>query len=351
LKRLAGIGCAAAFVGCAFVPTAASARQALGRTSYTIAGAGSTLVAPLEAEWASAWDNASHNTVTYNADGSGTGYGLLASNDVDFAGSDAPLSAYSQSCNSCVQIPWGLTATGVSYNLGKIHNLRLTGSVLANIYLGKITNWDNSAIKRLNPKLKLPNLQIQVFWRNDASGDSFAFTSYLSRVSSAANKQFSGGTVQPTFPVGQGAHGNGQMASAVQANSGAIAYVAVSYLANDGLPAAAIKNAAGNYEYPNLNEIEAAASVVKHIPSNNQLTIVDPPKRARDAYVISTFTYAMLPTQGGSRFSGVPGSVIKQFIYYALHGGQQFAAALDFARLPKIVVNAADSTLGRVSNS
>ena len=163
-------------------------------TSYTIAGAGSTLVAPIEQEWASQWDNASHNTVTYNADGSGTGYGLLANNQVDFAGSDAPLSAYSQACNTCVQIPWGLTATGVSFNInnGRVKSLRLTGPVIANIYLGHITNWDNSAIKHLNPHTNLPNLPIQVFWRNDASGDSFAFTSYLSRVSSAANKQFSG---------------------------------------------------------------------------------------------------------------------------------------------------------------
>lgn len=355
LKRLAGLACAAAFVGCAFIPTVASARPQRGAATptYTISGAGSTLVAPIEAEWASAWDNASHNTVTFNADGSGTGYGLMASNQVDFAGSDAPLSAYSgENCSpTCVQIPWGLTATGVSFNInnGKVKSLRLTGSVLANIYLGKITNWDNSAIKKLNPKTKLPNLPISVFWRNDASGDSFAFTSYLSKVSSSFKNQV-GATVTPTFPVGTGAHGNGAMAAAVQQNNGAIAYVAVSYLANDNLPAAGIKNAGGNFEVPNLNQIEAAAAVVKHVPSNNQLTIVDPPKSAKNAYVISTFTYVMLPPSG-SRFNGVPGAPIKQFIYYALHGGQQFAAALDFAHLPKVVLNAADNTLGHISNS
>ena len=350
------MACATAFVGCAFIPTAASAsrlRSATGAsTTYTIAGAGSTLVAPIEAEWASTWDNSSHNTVTYNADGSGTGYGLMASGQVDFAGSDAPLSAYQSSCSpTCVQIPWGLTATGVSFNInnGKVKSLHLTGSVLASIYLGHITNWDNSAIKKLNPHTNLPNLPISVFWRNDASGDSFAFTSYLSKVSSAFKNQV-GATVTPTFPVGTGAHGNGAMASAVQANNGAIAYVAVSYLANDGLPAAGIKNAAGNYEVPNLNQIEAAAAIVHSVPANNQLTIVDPPKSAKNAYVISTFTYVMLPPSG-SRFGGVPGAPIKQFIYYALHGGQQFAAALDFAHLPSVVLSKDNSTLNSISNN
>ena len=320
-------------------------------TTYTIAGAGSTLVAPIEAEWASSWDNSSHNTVTYNAVGSGTGFNEIAANQVDFGASDAPMSAYSAKCNGCVQIPWGLSATGVSFNInnGKVHSLHLTGTVLANIYLGKITNWDDPAIKSLNPKTSLPNLPISVFWRNDASGDSYAFTRYLSDVSSTFNSKV-GASTQPTFPVGTGAHGNGAMASAVQQNNGAIAYVAVSYLANDGLPAAAIKNAGGNYEVPNLNQIEAAAAVVHNVPSNNQLTIVDPPKSAKTAYVISTFTYVMLPASP-PRFQNVPGSVIKQFIYYALTGGQQFAAALDFAHLPSIVLSAAKHTLGQVSNS
>jgi phosphate transport system substrate-binding protein len=353
LKRFAGLSCAAALAGCAFIPSAAFAEPAgsasNAATTYTIQGAGSTLVAPLEAEWAAAWDNSTGNTVTYNAAGSGTGYQDIAQGLVDFGASDAPLSAYSSPpCNGCVQIPWALTATGVSFNINHngITRLHLIGTVLAKIYLGKITYWDNSQIKSLNPGVHLPHLRIAVFWRNDASGDSFAFTRYLSDVSKSFNKRV-GASTQPSFPVGTGAHGNGAMAQSVQNTNGAIAYVAVSYLANDRLPAAAIRNAAGHYEVPNLGPIEAAAAVVKSVPANNQLTIVDPPASAKSAYPISTFTYVMLPTSG-SRAGNVPAAPIKQFINYALHGGQQFAASLDFAHLPKVVLKAAVNTLGRI---
>jgi phosphate transport system substrate-binding protein len=352
------LACAAAFAGCALTPATAAARpnvsSGAGATSYTIAGIGSTLIAPLEAEWASAWDNASHNTVTYNSAGSGPGYTAIANGQADFGASDAPLGSYNNTppCTSCVQIPWGLTAVGVSFHINGIHSLHLTGPVLANIYLGKITNWDNSAIKKLNPKTKLPSLPIQVFYRSGGSGDSYAFTCYLSDVSTSFKNKVGCTTTYPTSGVpGTAESGNSGMAAAVQANNGGIAYVAVAYLANDGLPAAGIKNRGGNFEVPNLNQIEAAAAVVHHVPSNNQVTILNPPKSAKNAYPISTFTYVIVPTNGGSRFGGAPGSVIKQFIYYALHGGQQFAAALDFAHLPKVVLNAATNTLKQISNS
>lgn len=353
LKRSLGRACAAALVGCTLIPSIASAEPAgaasSSSTKYTIQGAGSTLIAPLEAEWAAAWDNATGNTVTYNAVGSGTGYQDIASGLVDFGASDAPLSAYSSpSCNGCVQMPWALTGVGVSFNInnGSIHHLHLTGPLLASIYLGNTQYWDSASIKRLNPGVNLPHLRIAVFWRSDASGDSFAFTRYLSDVSSGFNSKV-GASTQPSFPTGTGAHGNGGMAQAVQSTNGAIAYVSVAYLINDNLPAAGIKNSAGNFEVPNLGPIEAAAAVVHSVPSNNQVTIVDPPPSARSAYPISTFSYVMLPTSG-SRAGGIPVGPIKQFIYYALHGGQQFAASLGFAHLPSIIVNAADNTLGHI---
>lgn len=359
LKKLVGLACAAAFAGCAIAPAAAAARpmrNAGASTSYTIAGIGSTLIAPLEAEWAQAWDNSSHNTVTYNSAGSGPGYTAIANGQADFGASDAPLASFNGSppCNTCVQMPWGLTAVGVTFNINNfhVHSLHLTGPVLANIYLGKITNWDNSAIKHLNPKVNLPNLPIQVFYRSGGSGDSYAYTCYLTKVSTAFKNRVGCTTTYPTSGVpGTAESGNSGMAAAVQANNGGIAYVAVAYLANDGLPAAGVKNAAGNYELPNLSPIEAAAASVKHVPPSNSIPIVDPPKSDKFAYPISTFTYVIVPTAGGNRFGGVPGSVIKQFIYYAIHGGQAFANALDFAHLPKIVVNASDHTLGQVSNS
>jgi phosphate transport system substrate-binding protein len=333
--------CAAVLAGAAFGPTVATSAA-----SVTISGAGSTLVAPLEAEWASAWDSSTGNTVTYNPVGSGTGYQELAQNLVDFGASDAPLSAYSSpACSGCVQMPWAASATGISFNInnGAIKSLRLTGTVLANIYLGHITHWNNSSIQALNPGVHLPNLAIAVFWRSDASGDSFAFTKYESDVNSAFRHQI-GATTTPSFPVGTGAHGNSGMVSAVQSTNGAIAYVAVSYLINAGLPAAGIKNSAGNFEVPNLSAIQAAVNTVKKVPANNEVTIVNPPPTAPKAYVISTFTYVMVHKTGNSH-----PTEMKQFIFYALHGGQAFGPSLDFATLPTVVVNASDNTLNGIS--
>jgi phosphate transport system substrate-binding protein len=309
--------------------------------AVTLQGAGSTLVAPIEAEWAAAWDSATGNTVNYSAVGSGTGYKDIASGLVDFGASDAPLSVYSTPSCNCVQIPWALTATGVSFHVNGLRHLHLNGSVLAKIYLGQITNWNNSQIKRLNRGVRLPNLPITVFWRSDASGDTYAFTRFLSDVSgSFASRVGSSTTV--AFPVGTGAKGNTGMASAVSATNGGIAYIAVSYIINDSLPAAAVENAASRFVVPNLSAIEAAARAYGGVPSNNQLTIVDPPRYAKSAYPISTYTYAIVPR------TAPQGGYIKSFIQYALGQGQAFGPRLDFAALPRQVVAAGNRTLGQI---
>ena len=251
--------------------TAASASAAA-----TLQGAGSTLVAPLEAEWGPAWANATGNTApTYAAVGSGTGLKDIGSGLVDFGASDAPISASTTPCPGCFQIPWALTATGVGFNIPGVHSLRLTGKVLAEIYLGQITNWNDPAIKSLNKHAHLPNLTITPLHRADGSGDSYAFTDYLSKVSSTFKSKIGRGT-KPTFPVGPGATGNSGMVTVMSATKGAIAYIAVSYLIGHQLPAAAVQNSAGRYEVPNLKNISNAASSVKHVPGNREMHIVDP---------------------------------------------------------------------------
>lgn len=340
-KRLGRLTCAAVIAGCVFGLSTAAASAA------TLNGAGSTLVAPIEAEWATAWQNSTGNSVIYSAVGSGSGYKDIAGGLVDFGASDAPLSVYSTPpCVNCIQIPWALTATGVSYKINGLRlprgtNLHLTGAVLAEIYLGQITNWNDPRIRALNKGASIPSTPITVLWRSDASGDTYAFTRYLSDVSGAfAGKVGSSTTV--SFPVGVGAKGNSGMASALAGTNGGIAYIAVSYLIADRLPAVGIKNAAGRYVVPNLGAIEAAAAIVHSVPSDNQLTIVDPPKRAKSAYPISTFTYAIVPTTAKN------GSLLQSFIDYALGAGQQFGPALDFAPLPKVVLAADRATVGRI---
>ena len=340
-KRFARLACAALFAGCLLGLSTAAASAA------TLNGAGSTLVAPIEAEWATAWGNATGNTVNYAAVGSGSGYKDIAQGLVDFGASDAPLSVYSTPpCANCIQIPWALTATGVSYRIDGLRlpghtNLHLTGSVLARIYLGQITNWADPAIKALNRGAHIPSTPITVLWRSDASGDTYAFSRYLSDVSgSFASKVGASTTV--SFPVGVGAKGNGGMSSAEAGTNGSIAYIAVSYLIANRQPAIGIKNASGRYVVPNLSAIESAASVVHNVPANNQVTIVNPPRRAKSAYPISTFTYAIVPT------TAPQGALLKSFISYALGAGQRFGPALDFAPLPRRVLGAARATINRI---
>lgn len=337
VKRLGGLTGVTLLAGAVLAVGASAASAAI-----TLRGAGSTLVAPIEAEWAAAWGSATGNSVQYAAVGSGTGYKDAASGLVDFGASDAPLSVYSSPSCNCVQIPWALTATGVSFHINNIKSLRLTGKVLAKIYLGQITNWDSGAIKALNPRVHLPNLHISVFWRSDASGDTYAFTRYLTDVNSSFARQV-GSSTTVNFPVGTGAHGNTGMASAVKGTNGGIAYIAVAYLINDSLPAAAIKNRGGRYTVPNLNAIEAAARAYGSVPSSNQITIVDSPGYAKSAYPISTYTYAIVPRNAPQ------GSSIKSFIAFALSSqGQAFGPRLDFAPIPSQVLHAAENTLNAI---
>jgi phosphate transport system substrate-binding protein len=337
-KRLVALTCAALIVGAAFAMSAAAASAA------GLQGAGSTLVAPIEAEWATAWANRTGNpTPSYQAVGSGTGLKDIGQSLVDFGASDAPISASTTPCPNCFQIPWALSATGVSFNVPGVRALHLTGSVLARIYLGQITTWNDPAIAALNRGTHFPNLRITPLHRLDGSGDSYAFTDYLSSVSGAFRSTVGTGT-KPSFPVGPGATGNSGMVTVEEQTTGAIAYIAVSYLIAHQLPAAAIRNAAGKYEVPNLKNISNAASIVKSVPSDRELHIVNPPKKAKIAYPISTFTYVILqPTDPLGN-----GAQLKDFIAYALGPGQAFGPRLDFVPLPSNIKRVDEAALQSV---
>ena len=269
--------------------------------------------------------------------GSGTGLQDIGENLVDFGASDAPLSADTTPCDTCFQIPWALTATGVAWNVPGVHKLRLTGKILAEIYLGQIKNWDSSQIKKLNKHERFPNLQITPFHRLDGSGDSYAFTDYLSKVNSTWKREIGRGT-KPAFPVGPGADKNSGMVQPIPAETfgitrGGIAYIAVTYLIAHRIAAASIKNAAGNYEVPNFKNIANAAKGVR-IPGNRELHIVDPSKKDKIAYPISTFTYVMMKSTDplGN------GPELRSFVSWAVTTGQSFSEPLDFVPLPKNIV-------------
>jgi phosphate transport system substrate-binding protein len=332
--------------------------------SGSLTGAGSTLVAPfVENVFAPDFQSSDGTSVTYGAVGSGAGITDISNKTVDFGASDAPLtSAQDQACTGCVEIPWALGATGLSYNLSGVSHVNLSGPVIAEIYLGQITNWDAPAIAALNKGETLPNETITPVWRSDGSGDTYAFTSYLSKVSPAWASKV-GAATSVTFPVGTGGKGNSGVAAVVSSTPGAIGNNSWFYIREDGLKAVAIENAAGNYEYPYEPNLVAAATLLKSVPSlstlsptnattiANDLSIVDPayskPKKGKKptavqkneavAYPLATFTYVIVRPDDANI------ATLKQFIAFALTPAEQkkgIGGMLQFAPLPSAVASA-----------
>jgi phosphate transport system substrate-binding protein len=316
-------------------------------TDTTVTGAGSTFVQPLVSVWTPALGKAFGYNLQYSGVGSGAGIAAVSNRSVDFGASDAPLTPDQLSaCNGCVQIPWALGATSIAYNVpGAPVHLHLSAKVLADIFLGNVTNWNDAEIAAINPGASLPNLKITPVFRSDASGTSYNFTDYLSAVSPAWKSKV-GNSTQPSFPAGVGAKGSGGVAGVVKSTPGGITYVDVAYALHNKISFAAIQTSAGKYVYPSLRRIVEAASTVKTVPANNEMHIVAPSKAYPTAYPISTFTYIILPLQSKNSVA------LRKMVFWALTQGQQsqYTAKLLFAPIPKVVLAAAEKTLKQINS-
>jgi phosphate transport system substrate-binding protein len=328
---------AAAFVAA----VAATASQ----STTTITGAGSTFVAPLVSTWTPAVGEAFGYDLSYSAVGSGAGISAVTNRQVDFGASDAPLTPdQAASCKGCVQIPWALSATSIAYNVpGSPVHLRLNGKVLAGIFLGQIANWNDPAIKALNPGATMPDLKITPVYRSDGSGTTYNFTDFLSAVSPAWKSKV-GNSTSVQFPAGLGGKGSSGVAGLVTRTPGAITYVDVAYALQNHIRFAAVRNAAGKFLYPSLRRIAAAAAAFTKVPASNEMHIVNPPRSAPLAYPISTYTYVIAPKQSSHA------QELRKLVFWALTQGQQsrYTAKLLFAPLPKPVLVAAEKTLKQV---
>ena len=303
-----------------------------------LSGAGSTLVYPLVSQWEPDYATKAGVTITYGAIGSGGGIGAITARTVDFGASDAPLTSdQATACKGCIQIPWALAATVVSYNVkGVPNNLHLTGPVVADMFMGNITSWNDPKIKALNPGVNLPSTKVTPVYRSDGSGDSFVFTSYLSAISPTWKSKV-GASTQPSFPTGTGAEKNSGVAAAIQSTDGAIGYVAISYIAADKLNEALLQNAAGKFVVPGVASIKAAAAAVTTAQPDGSIPLVNPPASAAGAYPMSTYTYAIVPKTSGKA------AALKAFLTYAITDGQTFGPPLGYPALPAAVV-ASDKT-------
>jgi phosphate transport system substrate-binding protein len=320
---------------------AGSSRKAAG----TISGAGSTFVAPLVSQWQKDYPAKTGTQITYNPIGSGGGIASITARTVDFGASDAPLTPDQfAACKGCVQIPWALSSTAILYNLPDVpNNLKITGPIIAQIYLGQITNWNSPAIKALNPKVTLPNLKITPVYRSDNSGTSYNFTDYLSTVSPTWKSKIGKG-VNANWPVGVGGRGSSGVSGVVKNTEGAIGYADVAYSLANKLKFMSVKNKAGKFVTPGMRAITAAASTVKSVPPNNELSIVDPPKANALAYPICTFTWVIAPKKTDKAAD------LRKFIFYALTQGQTFGPKLLFVPIPKVVLVASEKTLKQIQS-
>jgi phosphate transport system substrate-binding protein len=329
---------AAACGGSSGGSSSSSGSSTASSTSKVLTGAGSTLVYPLISQWEPDYNTKVGVAITYGAIGSGGGIDQITARAVDFGASDAPLSSdQATACKGCVQIPWALGATVVSYNVkGVSNNLKLTGPVVADMFLGNITSWNDPKIKALNPGVNLPSTKVTPVYRSDGSGDSFVFSSYLSAVSPDFKTKI-GASTQPPFATGTGAAKNSGVAAAIQSTDGAIGYVAISYIAADALNEALLQNAAGKYPTPNVDSIKAAADAVTTANPDGSIPLVNPPASATGAYPMATYTYAIVPK------SSPKAAALKAFLTYAITDGQSFGPDLGFPPLPSTVV-ASDKT-------
>jgi phosphate transport system substrate-binding protein len=306
--------------------------------SATVNGAGSTLAAPIYQQWGSTLKGQGL-TVNFNAVGSGAGIAALQSATVQFAGSDPALKSSDVAAmkGPVLQFPVAFGAITVSYNLSGVKSgVKLDGSTIANIYLGKIKSWDDPAIKSLNPGLSLPGTAITVVHRSDSSGTTDGFTKFLAATSPTWSSQVGHGK-DVKWPTGTGAAKNSGVAAAVKQTDGAIGYVEQAYALENGFTYAAVKNKAGTYILPTISNTSAAAVGIK-IPPDLGISTINSSGPQAYPIVSQTFidTYTDPCKSGGANSSTASG--VKKFLAYAFGAGQQTlgsgSSQLPYAPLP-----------------
>jgi phosphate transport system substrate-binding protein len=257
---------------------------------------------------------------------------------VDFGATDAPLTEEQiAKAPDVVHIPTVLGAVVVTYN-GPMSSLRLTPQLLADIYLGKITKWNDPALAKVNPGVSLPDTAITVMHRSDGSGTTFVFTNYLSKVSTEW-KQSVGNSTSVRWPVGLGGKGNEGVTGLVKQTPGSIGYVELAYANQNRLSVAELQNRDGSFVKPTLASTSEAAAGVE-VPADYRVSITD--ASGKDAWPIASFTYLLVHRDAKDRAKG---EALVKFLWWAIHHGQTFAAPLDYAPLPKAVVAKVEATI------
>ena len=311
-----------------------------------INGAGSTFAAPLYAKWVAEYKQIDPQVeINYQAIGSGGGIRQFIAGTVDFGATDDPMKKdeIEQVKGGVYHLPTAIGGIAITYNVpGVTKTLKLTAEVIADIYLSKITKWDDAKIKALNPGITLPPQFIVVAYRADGSGTTAVFTEYLSGASAEwLGKAGKGKSIK--FPTGLGGKGNEGVTGLVRQNPGAIGYVELTYAKVNNLTMAAIKNPAGQFVEPSLDSLTAAAASVKNVPADLRLSLLNAP--GKTAYPISVFTYLLV----SQKMDNNKGPKLVGFLNWALDKGQTVASTINYAPLPEVVLRRAKQVVGMMS--
>ena len=326
----------------------AAASTGPGGQKPALTGAGSTFDAPFfSAAFAKYQQQHPSVTISYSAVGSSAGIAAISAKQVDFGASDVPMTASEQAAakgGPITQVPVDLGGEGIVYTLSLPAGARLhlTGPVLAEIFLGQITRWNDPALTALNPGLSLPSAAINVVHRSDGSGTTYIFSNYLSSVDPTwAAKVGTGKTL--TWPTGEGAEGNGGVATAVNRTPFSIGYVEQAYSAGLLLPFAAIRNQAGNYVTPSTQTVTADAAQKPAITPTD-FSIVNQP--GTSSYPISGYSWALVYTHQPSQATG---QNLVTMLDWLTHDGQAYAAANDYVPLPPQLQQLARTMLQQIT--
>ncbi len=304
-----------------------------------ITGAGATFPFPLYSKWFADYHKLHPSEqFNYQSIGSGGGIRQVTEKTVDFGASDAPMTDEELAkAPGIVHIPTVLGAVVVTYH-APIEGLRLTPETIAGLFLGKIARWNDPALARDNPGVKLPDTAVSVVHRSDGSGTTAIFTDYLAKVSPEW-KQKVGAAKSVKWPAGLGAKGNEGVTGLVKSTPGAVGYVELAYANQNKLSMAILRNHDGQFVRPSLESTSQAAAGVA-IPADFRVSITDAP--GANAYPIASFTYLLVPRD---QPDAAKGPALLRFLWWAVHDGQASAPALDYAPLPKPVVARLEQTI------
>jgi phosphate transport system substrate-binding protein len=312
----------------------------------TLNGAGATFPYPIYSKWFSEYHKLHPEVqINYQPIGSGGGIRQVTAGTVDFGASDMPMTdkQLQDAKTKILNLPTVLGAVVPAYNVpGVTGEVKFSAEILAGIFLGRISKWNDKAITAANPGVNFPDKDVIVVHRSDGSGTSFIWTDYLSKVSPDWKSQV-GSDTSVKWPIGMGAKGNEGVSGMIRQLPGSIGYIELIYALQNNIPYGSVRNSSGAFVKASLASVTAAAASVAKMPADFRVSITNPP--GKDAYPISSFTWLLIPAQSKNPANG---KILADFLSWMLTEGQTMTATLSYAPLPENVVAKVKETIKQV---